>query len=256
MDLKKLKDLMEKLRSKEGCPWDKAQNFETLKTFLLEETYEVLEAIDEKDWIKLKEELGDLLFQIIFQTQLAEEEGKFTLKDVIENVYNKMVLRHPHVFGDKKLKTKEEVLQRWEERKHKSSDGEINVPKNLPALLKSYRLTDRAKQLGFDWEKVEDIEEKLKEEVEEFCNVLKEDKEKAKEEIGDIIFVLANISRHLNISPEDALQRTNDKFLKRLNFMLKKIKEKNINPKDLSLKEWDNLWEEAKNSLKQNSLKG
>lgn len=255
MDLKKLKNLMEKLRSEEGCPWDKAQNFETLKTFLLEETYEVLEAIDNKDYEKLKEELGDLLFQIIFQAQLAEEEGKFTLQEVIENVYNKMVSRHPHVFGDIKLKTKEEVLKSWELRKHKSSDGEINVPKILPALLKSYRLTDRAKQLGFDWEKVEDVEEKLKEEVEEFCLVLKEDKEKAKEEIGDILFVIVNISRHLKIDPENALQSTNDKFLKRFNFMLKKIKEKNINPKDLSLKEWDELWEEAKDYIKQNSLK-
>ena len=256
MDLKKLKNLMEKLRSKEGCPWDKAQNFDTLKTFLLEETYEVLEAIEEKDYEKLKEELGDLLFQIIFQTQIAEEENLFTLEDVIENVYRKMVSRHPHVFGDLKLKTKEEVLERWEERKHRSSDGEIKVPAALPALLKSYRLTDRAKQLGFDWEKVEDIEEKLREEVEEFCNILKKDKEKAKEEIGDIFFVIANISRHLKIDPEEALQRTNNKFLKRFNFMLKKIRERNINPKDLTLKEWDELWEEAKNFIKENSLKG
>lgn len=250
MNLRKLKNLMEKLRSEEGCPWDRAQNFETLKTFLLEETYEVLEAIDKESPEKLKEELGDLLFQIIFQAQLAEERGFFKLEDVIESVYKKMVLRHPHVFGDTKLKTKEEVLERWEQRKHKSSKGGIDVPFTLPALLKAYRLSDKAKQLGFDWEKVEDIEEKLREEVEEFCSALKEDKEKAKEEIGDILFVIANISRHLKIDPEDALQNTNKKFLKRLNFMLKKLKENKIEPKSLKIEEWDKLWEEAKENFK------
>lgn len=250
MDLKKLKELMEKLRSEEGCPWDRAQNFETLKTFLLEETYEVLEAIDEKNPEKLKEELGDLLFQIIFQSQLAEEEGYFKLEDVIENVYRKMVTRHPHVFGEMKLKTKEEVLERWEQRKHKSSKGGIDVPLTLPALLKAYRLSDKAKQLGFDWQRVEDIEEKLREEVEEFCGVLKEDKEKAKEELGDILFVLANIARHLRIDPEDALQNTNSKFLKRFNFILRKLKERNIDPKSLKIEEWDRFWEEAKENLR------
>lgn len=250
MDLKKLKELMEKLRSEEGCPWDRAQNFETLKTFLLEETYEVLEAIDKKDPEKLKEELGDLLFQIIFQAQLAEERGYFKLEDVIESVYKKMVARHPHVFGDIKLKTKEEVLERWEQRKHKSSKGGIDVPSTLPALLKAYRLSDKAKQLGFDWQKVEDIEKKLKEEVEEFCGALKEGSERAKEEIGDIFFVLANIARHLRIDPEDALQSTNSKFLQRFNFMLKKLKEKGIEPKSLKIEEWDKLWEEAKENFK------
>ncbi|MEJ5166781.1 MAG: nucleoside triphosphate pyrophosphohydrolase [Thermoanaerobaculia bacterium] len=250
MDLKKLKKLMEKLRSEEGCPWDRAQNFETLKTFLLEETYEVLEAIDEKDPEKLKEELGDLLFQIIFQAQLAEERGYFKLEEVIENVYKKMVDRHPHVFGDIKLKTKEEVLERWEQRKHKSSKDGIDAPSTLPALLKAYRLSDKAKQLGFDWQRVEDIEEKLKEEVGEFCKALKEERERAKEELGDILFVLANIARHLRIDPEAALQSTNSKFLKRFNFILKKLKEKGIEPKSLKIEEWDKLWEEAKKNFK------
>lgn len=249
MDLKKLKKLMEKLRSREGCPWDRAQNFETLKTFLLEETYEVLEAIDEKNPQKLKEELGDLLFQIIFQAQLAEEEGYFNLEEVVENIYEKMVKRHPHVFGDQKLKTKEEVLERWEQRKHNSSKGEINIPPILPALLKAYRLSDRAKQLGFDWERVEDIEEKLREEVEEFCFALKESRERAKEEIGDLLFVVANISRHLKIDPEEALQNSNRKFLNRLNYMLKKIKEKGMDVKELKISDWDKLWEEAKKKI-------
>lgn len=246
MHLKKLKKLMETLRSEKGCPWDKVQNFETLKTFLLEETYEVLEAIEEKNGEKLKEELGDLLFQIIFQAQIAEEEGLFNLNDVIENVYYKMVSRHPHVFESENLKTKEEVLERWEKRKQDFSQDGINVPDNLPALLKAYRLTDRAKQLGFDWEKVEDIEEKLKEEIAEFCNELKNKDKGLKDELGDILFVIANIARHLKIDPEDALQRTNKKFLNRFNFMLKKIKEKKIDPKKLNLEAWDKLWEEAK----------
>lgn len=249
MDLKKLKNLMEKLRSDKGCPWDKAQNFETLKTFLLEETYEVMEAIESKDAEKLKEELGDLLFQIVFQAQIAEEQGLFNLNDVIENVYNKMVSRHPHVFESENLKTKEEVLERWEKRKQDFSQNGINVPDTLPSLLKAYRLTDRAKQLGFDWEKIEDIEEKLKEEVAEFCNELKKKDKGLKDELGDILFVIANIARHLKIDPEDALQKTNKKFLNRFNFMLKKIKEKNINPKYLKLEDWDKLWEEAKENI-------
>ncbi len=250
MDLNKLKRLMEKLRSEEGCPWDKAQDFDTLKTFLIEEAYEVLEAIEEKNMEKLKEELGDLLFQIIFQAQIAEERGFFNLKDVLDTIYEKMVLRHPHVFGDKKLKTKEEVLERWEMRKHKNSRaGEIKIPLQLPALLKSFRITDRAKQLGFDWEKVKDIEEKLKEELKEFCLSYRKDKDKAEEEIGDILFTIANISRHLKIDPEVALQKTNNKFLKRFNFVLKMIKERGINPKDLKLDDWDKFWEEAKRQL-------
>lgn len=249
MSLKKLKKLMQILRSDEGCPWDRAQNFKKLKKFLLEETYEVLEAMEKNDREKLKEELGDLLFQIVFQSQLAEEEGSFCLEDVIESVHKKMIERHPHVFGGKKLKTKGEVLQKWELRKHKSSQGEINIPKALPALLKAYRLTVRARQLGFDWEKVNDIEKKLREELEEFCSIFKKNKNKAEEELGDILFVIANISRHLKIDPENALQKANNKFLKRLNFMLKKIRKENIDLKDLKIKEWDKYWEEAKKKI-------
>lgn len=249
MELKELKKLMEKLRSEEGCPWDKAQTFESLKTFLIEESYEVVDAINKKDYKKLKEELGDLLFQIVFQAQIAEEEGIFDLNGVIEGVYKKMVSRHPHVFGNLKLKTKEEVLEKWEMRKHNSSEGELEVPSILPALLKAYRLTDRAAQLGFDWKNVEDIEGKLKEELEEFFKEVKKNKEKAKEELGDILFVIANISRHLKIDPEDALQKTNEKFLKRFNYILKKLKKEKINPKSLSIEEWDKAWEEAKREI-------
>jgi len=250
-DLKDLKALMARLRSEEGCPWDRAQTLESLKMFLLEETYEVLDAIDGGDPEKLKEELGDLLFQIVFQARLAEEAGWFTVHDVAAGIHVKMVARHPHVFGDSKLNTKEEVLERWESRKHaRSQDGFLSgIPDHLPSLLKAYRITDRARQLGFDWEKAEDIKEKLKEELDEFLEVFDSDRKKAKEELGDILFTLANIARHFHADPEDALQGANRKFITRFTSILQKLKEKGKDPKDLSLKEWDELWEEAKEAV-------
>jgi tetrapyrrole methylase family protein/MazG family protein len=239
---------MERLRSDDGCPWDRAQTLESLRTFLLEETYEVLEAMDGGDPEKLKEELGDLLFQIVFQSRLAEEAGWFTLEEVASGIHDKMVARHPHVFGEKRLDTPAEVLERWESRKHsKSQDGFLKgIPEHLPGLLKAYRVTDRARQLGFDWEKTDDIKAKLREELDEFLDVFDSDRKKAKEEMGDILFTLANIARHFQTDPEDALQGTNRKFITRFTAILKRLKDEGRDPKDLTLAEWDVLWEEAK----------
>lgn len=243
---------MARLRSEEGCPWDRAQTLESLKTFLLEETYEVLDAIEGGDPAHLKEELGDLLFQIVFQARLAEEAGWFTLEEVADGIHEKMVVRHPHVFGENRLNTPAEVLERWEGRKHsKSQDGFLKgIPEQLPGLLKAYRITDRARQLGFDWEKTEDIKAKLREEMEEFLEIFDTDRKKAKEELGDILFTLANLARHFETDPEDALQKTNRKFISRFTSILRTLKEQGREPKSLSLDEWDVLWIMAKDEGK------
>jgi tetrapyrrole methylase family protein/MazG family protein len=240
---------MARLRSPEGCPWDRAQTLDTLRTFLIEEAYEVLDALEGGDPAKLREELGDLLFQIVFQARLAEEAGWFTLDEVAAGIHEKMVIRHPHVFGgDDRLDSPEAVLERWEKRKHKKEkDGFLGgVPTHLPALLKAYRLSDRAAQLGFDWERPEDIKKKLKEEVEEFVAVYGSDAVKAREELGDILFTLANIARHARIDPEDALQAANQKFSARFTAVLRQLKDEGRDPHALSLEEWDRHWEGAK----------
>ena len=242
---------MARLRSEQGCPWDRAQTLESLKTFLLEETYEVLDAIEGGDPAHLREELGDLLFQIVFQARLAEEAGWFTLEEVADGIHEKMVARHPHVFGENRLNTPAEVLERWESRKHsKSQDGFLKgIPEHLPGLLKAYRITDRARQLGFDWEKTEDIKAKLREEMEEFLEIFDADRKKAKEELGDILFTLANLARHFDADPEDAIQKTNRKFIARFSAILRTLKEQGRDPKSLSLTEWDALWEKAKETV-------
>jgi MazG family protein len=241
---------MVRLRSPEGCPWDRAQTLDTLRTFLIEEAYEVLDALEGGDPAKLREELGDLLFQIVFQARIAEEAGWFTLDEVAAGIHEKMVVRHPHVFGgDDRLDSPEAVLARWEKRKHqKEKDGFLGgVPAHLPALLKAYRLSDRAAQLGFDWERPEDIKAKLKEELEEFMAVHGSDAAKAREELGDILFTLANIARHARIDPEDALQAANQKFSARFTAILRKLKAEGRDPRAVSLEEWDRYWEAAKN---------
>ena len=240
---------MARLRSPEGCPWDRAQTLETLRAFLIEEAYEVLDALEGGDPAKLREELGDLLFQIVFQARLAEEAGWFTLGDVAAGIHAKMVARHPHVFGgEEALETPEAVLERWEKRKHKQEkDGFLGgVPTHLPALLKAYRLSDRAAQLGFDWDKPEDIKKKLREELDEFIAVHGSDAGRAREELGDILFTLANIARHARIDPEDALQGANQKFSTRFTSILRRLKDEGRDPHSVTLEEWDRYWEGAK----------
>jgi len=244
-----LRSLMARLRSPEGCPWDRAQTLDTLRTFLVEEAYEVLDAMDAGDPAKLREELGDLLFQVVFQARIAEEAGWFTLDEVASGIHDKMVARHPHVFGGADpLDSPEAVLERWEGRKHKKEkDGFLGgVPARLPALLKAFRLTDRAAQLGFDWDRPEDIKTKMKEELDEFLAVHGSDAGKAREELGDILFTLANIARHARIDPEDALQDANRKFSARFTAILRQLKDEGRDPHSLTLEEWDRYWEGAK----------
>lgn len=251
MNLDELLKIMSALRGENGCPWDKEQTRESLKPFIVEETYEVLEAIDEKEPEAVKEELGDLLFQIVFQCQIAKELGEFDMRDVIEKIGKKMIARHPHVFGDADYKTSEEVLVHWEAQKKREGkqresilDG---VPKTLPSLLRAHRLQDRASRVGFDWEKVEDVLLKLEEELEEFRSALKaKNQEEIEDELGDIFFVLVNISRFVGINPEDALRKTISKFISRFRYIEMTTAEQGKNLSDMTLAEMDALWEEAK----------
>ena len=251
MDFQKLLNIMEKLRAEKGCPWDKEQTRESLKPFILEETYELIEAIDEDDPEKIKEELGDLLFQIVFQSQIAKEKKEFEISDVIEKIGKKMIARHPHVFGKADYKTKNEVLEYWEEQKRREGKRQTSilegVPETLPSLLRAHRLQDRAARVGFDWVKVDDVLEKLDEEMKEFKKALEGKRQnEIEDELGDIFFMLVNVSRFMSINPEDALRKTIAKFISRVRYIEMKAADQRRKLSDMTLEEMDTLWEEAK----------
>jgi len=245
--------LMARLRGPDGCPWDRKQSPETLKPFLVEECYEVIEAIEEGKPDKVREELGDLLFQIVFHARIAEEQGKFTLEDVAETIYEKMVRRHPHVFGEAQAATPGEVLANWEQIKRKEKSHEHRksilegVPAALPSLLRAHRLQEKASRVGFDWSHLNEVLPKLDEEVREFKESLKaENAEKIEEELGDLFFTLVNVSRFLGVNPEDALRKTISKFIHRFRHIEERAAENGRSLNDLSLAEMDTLWEESK----------
>jgi tetrapyrrole methylase family protein/MazG family protein len=251
MHFDELIKIVEKLRSPEGCPWDREQTRESLKPFLIEELYELLDALDENNTEGIKEELGDLLFQIVLQCQLSKEQGLFNINDVIENIVQKMLERHPHVFGKRDLKTSEEVLSWWEE--HKKNEGKRResimdeVPKALPALLKAQRLQIKASKVGFDWKNIEDVFKKLDEEIKEFKNALdRKDHKEIENEIGDIFFVLVRISNFVDVNPEEALRKAIHKFIHRFKYIETRAREKGKELSDMTLKEMDALWEEIK----------
>lgn len=251
--------IMEALRGPQGCPWDKGQTRESLKPFLVEELYELLEALDEDNPDKIKEELGDLLFQIVFHCHLSKETGQFDINDVINKIVDKMINRHPHVFGDKNLKTSEDVLSWWEEQKKKEKKQESiidGVPKALPALLRAHRLQDKASRAGFDWERVEDVFKKLDEELNELKSALDKKDQKAIEyELGDIFFVLVRISSFVNVNPEDALRKTISKFTHRFRYIEKRASEQERKLTEMTLDEMEVLWEESKKSPPDNDTR-
>lgn len=248
-----LVDLMARLRGPDGCPWDKKQTAESLKPFLVEECYEVLDALEDGSPENVKEELGDLLFQIVFLARLAEENGQFSISDVLDFNVSKMMRRHPHVFGDVKLDTDKEVLSHWEELKKKEKgyterksvlDG---VPRELPSLLRAHRLQERAARVGFDWSHLDDLLPKLDEELREFREALsKQDPEAMEEELGDLFFVLVNIARFIGVNPDDALRKTISKFIKRFRYIEEKAAEMKRELSDMTLEEMDRLWDESK----------
>jgi tetrapyrrole methylase family protein/MazG family protein len=255
MDIGKLVNIVAKLRSPQGCPWDKEQTRETIKPFLIEEFYELIDALDGNDLDNVKEELGDLLFQIVFQSQLSKEEGRFDINDVIEGVTEKMIRRHPHVFGDKKLETSGDVAEWWEEHKKKEAKNHEsvldNVPKSLPAMLRAHKIQLKATKVGFDWERIEDVFAKLEEEIREFKDALyKKDQMEIEDELGDIFFVLIRISNFINVNPEDALRKTIEKFIQRFRHIEIQSSQQGKKLSEMTLAEMNVLWNEAKEDLK------
>ncbi len=248
----RLVEIMTRLRAPGGCPWDRAQSREDLKPYLVEETYEVLDAIEQKSPEMLREELGDLLIQVVFHAEIAREEGAFTIEDVCRGINDKLVRRHPHVFGEVKADTPEQVLQNWEaikkEEKAEKNDGEVpsvlaGVPKVLPALLKAYRLQQKAARVGFDWEERRQVEEKVREEWAELNEaVASADKEHVREEMGDFLFALVNLSRFLDLDPEDALQLANGKFIRRFKGIEQEARAQGRDIHGMTLNEMDELW--------------
>jgi tetrapyrrole methylase family protein/MazG family protein len=245
-----LVDIMARLRGTDGCPWDRRQTKETLRPFLIEETYEILEALDKEDDQGLREELGDLLFHIIFMARIAQEEGVFGIYDVISAVAEKMVRRHPHVFGNSEVSSPHEVEANWAKLKAEEKPrGSLleGIPQHLPALMRAYRLTQRASKVGFDWEDKDQVWKKLEEELKEFQAALSEGNEDdLRNELGDILFTLVNLARFIDVDPEDALRRVTNKFVERFRYIEKRLHEEGKNPREASLAEMDVLWEESK----------
>ena len=241
--------IMDELREK--CPWDKKQTIESIRHLTIEETFELSDAILKNDLNEIKKELGDLLLHIVFYSKIASETNDFNIKDVIDGLCEKLIFRHPHVYGDVKAETEEQVKQNWEQLKQKEKEGNKSVlsgvPNSLPALLKAYRIQEKARAVGFDWEKPEQVYEKVKEELAEFETEIKYgNQQNAEKEFGDVLFSLINYARFLNINPEDALEQTNKKFIKRFNYMENKVKTQGKQISDCKLEELDIYWNEAK----------
>jgi len=252
----RLVSIMDRLRDPGGCPWDREQTLHTLAPYFLEEAYEVVDAISEGNPDKLREELGDLLIQIVFVARIAKEKGWFEVDDVCQAISHKMVRRHPHVFGDREVSGAAEVLQNWEDikRDERAANGESSVldgvPKSLPALLKAYRMTEKAAAVGFDWRRPADVMVKMHEEMAELEAELETGEgaanERVRAEMGDVLFVMANLARHLGVEPETALQRTNATFMRRFRAMEERALASDRSFRQMNLAEQDALWEEVK----------
>ncbi|MEK6758429.1 MAG: nucleoside triphosphate pyrophosphohydrolase [Deltaproteobacteria bacterium] len=253
-EIEKLTGLMERLRGPNGCPWDKEQTLDTLVPFMIEEAYEVIAAIDSGSPAEIKDELGDLLFQIVFIAEICKEDGRFDLSDVIDGTVTKMIRRHPHVFGETKADTSEEVLRNWAEIKKEEkrdalkADGYLSgIPEVLPALLRAHKVSQKAAKVGFDWQDINEVIAKLDEETAEFKEAVKEkDAAGMEEELGDMLFTIVNVSRFLSVNPEDALRKTIGKFINRFHHIEKRVTELGGDLYDTSTAEMERLWQEAK----------
>jgi MazG family protein len=268
--------IMARLRAPGGCPWDREQTFDTIKRYTLEETYEVLEAIDNRDWKELTGELGDLLLQVLFYAEMAQEQGTFTIDDVLDALSNKLIHRHPHVFGDTKADDSAQVLKNWEalksEEKRKSlHSGGLSKPElllegvssKMPALQEAHKISSKAAHVGFDWPHVQGLFEKLSEETHELQEHLRdlpsagahstqkpeippELRRHVEDEVGDLFFVLVNIARYLSVDPESALRKTNRKFRRRFSWLEEKLREQGRSLEEATLEEMEALWQQAK----------
>lgn len=245
----RLLDVLDELREK--CPWDRKQTNESLRPNTIEEVYELCDALVQNDKKNICKELGDVLLHVVFYAKIGSETGDFDIKDVCDKLCDKLIFRHPHVFGEVKADTAEKVSENWEQIKLKEKDGNKSVlsgvPAALPSLIKAYRIQDKARNVGFDWEDREDVWKKVKEEITEFeAEVGTMDKEKAEAEFGDVMFSLINAARLYKINPDNALERTNQKFIRRFNYLEEHTIKAGRNLNDMTLSEMDALWNEAK----------
>ena len=252
--------IMARLRAPGGCPWDRKQSFDTIKSYLLEEAYEVMDAIDQRDWNGVAEELGDLLLQPVFFAEMAREEGKFDIIDSLEAINNKLIRRHPHVFGDAVAHTAEDVKHRWDEikKQEKAEQGIAaaesvldGVPRNLPALVEAEKISKKAAGLGFEWPNVSGVVEKLQEEAAELAQArVGEDAEHVEHEIGDLLFTLVNLARFIKVDPEQALRKTNARFRRRFGHVEREIAASGSGFPETPLERMEELWQAAKKQEK------
>jgi XTP/dITP diphosphohydrolase len=244
----RLLDIMDELREK--CPWDKKQTLESLRHLTIEETFELADAIIKNDFKELEKELGDVLLHIVFYARITSELGKYDISHIIHTLCEKLIVRHPHIYGNVQADTEEQVKENWEQIKLKEGNKSVlsGVSKGAPSLVKAYRMQEKAAQVGFDWETGEQVWAKVQEELQEFREELvrTENKEKTEQEFGDLLFSLVNLARKSGLNPDDALEYTNQKFIKRFTFIEERAKSLNKNLKDMRLEEMDAIWNEAK----------
>lgn len=244
----RLLSIMDRLRSE--CPWDQKQTMESLSHLTIEETYELIDAILNKNMDEIKGELGDLLLHIVFYSKIASETNDFNINDVINSICEKLIERHPHVYGNDVAKTEEEVKKNWEKIKLNNGRKSVleGVPKSLPAMVKATRVQEKARGVGFDWENVNQVFEKVKEEFTELHDevIIKNNKTKVEKEFGDVLFSLINYARFIGVDPESALERTNKKFISRFSFLEKEVNRKGLNLDSMNLEEMENIWNESK----------
>lgn len=249
-------DIMAILRSENGCPWDREQTYDTLKKYLLEEAYEVVDTIEEGNREKQCEELGDVLLQVVFQSQVAVEEGAFNINDVISALCSKLISRHPHVFGNEIISEAKGVEKRWNEIKYKGKKLDTqtkimeDIPKSFPALMRSYKVQKKAAEVGFDWDDVQDVFKKVYEEIDEVKEAIQlKDDDKIYEEIGDLLFTVVNVSRLVSVEPETALSATINKFIKRFSYIEENAAQQGRALSSMTLTEMDKLWDESKKDI-------
>lgn len=245
---RRLLEIMDELREK--CPWDREQSMDSLRNLTIEETYELADAIMDQDLEEVKKELGDLILHIVFYAKIGDEKGAFDMADVLRGINEKLVFRHPHVFGDRKVKDSGEVIENWEELKMKEGHRSVlaGVPVSLPALIKSHRIQDKVRAVGFDWTQREQVWDKVDEELHEVRHELLNgsDPKKVEAEIGDLLFSIVNAARLYDVEPETALERTNRKFISRFTYLEEQARLKGRSLKEMSLEEMEALWQEAK----------
>jgi len=243
----RLVEIMDRLR--EECPWDKKQTIDSLRYLTIEEMYELSDAILDKNMDEIKKELGDLMLHIVFYSRIASEKKHFDITDVLNSISDKLIHRHPHIYGDVIANDVKQVKENWEKLKLKEGKNSVleGVPKSLPAIVKAYRIQEKVRGIGFDWENKNQVWDKVQEEIKEFQNEEKKNNaKKMEEEFGDVLFSLVNYSRFINVNPEDALEKTNKKFIRRFQFMEQKIKEDGLDLSKLSFEQMNNFWDMAK----------